>query len=237
MSRADTAVVLAAGRGRRLEPGFGGHRFCKPLIRVAGRTLLERVVHCCRSAGLARIIVITGFRDELIDEEIARWNRGDVHTIHNDRWRAPNGVSLLAARPAAGGDFVLLMADHLLDQSILDDVAAAPVPPSGATLAVDRKLAEVYDLNDATKVSFDGRSIQHIGKRLGSFNAVDCGVFRCTAGVFDALDATPHSRAPSVSDGMRVLARTGRLWALDIGDRWWEDVDTPAVVERVAKRA
>lgn len=64
---ADTAVILAAGMGSRLAASGDAETFSKPLMVVGGKSLLERTIGCCRAAGARRIIVVTGFRAELIE--------------------------------------------------------------------------------------------------------------------------------------------------------------------------
>ena len=36
----------------------------------------------------------------------------------------------------------------------------------------------------------------------------------------------------SLSDGVRLMARERKVAAVDIGDAWWQDVDTPAMLHR-----
>ena len=49
-----TAIILAAGRGSRLDPQHGSTDFSKPLIKLGGVSLLERTVDNCRAAGAKR---------------------------------------------------------------------------------------------------------------------------------------------------------------------------------------
>ena len=50
-----TAIILAAGKGERLKPLTT--QTPKPLIKVAGRTLLERSIDCLDQSGIKKIIV------------------------------------------------------------------------------------------------------------------------------------------------------------------------------------
>ena len=59
-----TAVVLAAGEGRRLEPLT--NRRPKPMVPVANRPLLEHVVEAVAAAGINRIALVVGYRQERI---------------------------------------------------------------------------------------------------------------------------------------------------------------------------
>jgi choline kinase len=221
------AVILAAGRGSRLAASQAvPSEFSKPLLRVGGRSLLEHCLQACSAAGLQRAVVVTGYRADLVREELQRIDRSSTIEVHNDRWNEPNGVSVLAARSVLEGDFLLLMADHLFDPSILTDLMDAG-GSAAVTLATDYRPEGVLDLEDATKVRVIGSRIVAIGKDLADFNAVDCGLFYCTHELFAALDRAARNAPPSLTAGLVELIDSGTFSALDIGDRWWQDVDTP----------
>ena len=133
------------------------------------------------------------------------------------------------------GDFLLTMSDHLFEASILDDLARLP-SRDGVTLAVDYRIEAVFDLDDATKVQVEDGRIVAIDKRLTTYNAVDCGLFRCSPRVFDALAEAQAGGRMSLSDGMQGLGRRGLFHAMDIGTRWWQDVDTPEMAQEATAR-
>lgn len=226
--RTRAAVILAAGRGSRLDPGTGASEgFSKPLIRVGGMTLLERTVTACREAGAERILVVTGFRAHLVRGEVARWNRGDVEVVHNPDWQRKNGLSLYACKDHLDESFALMMSDHIFDPAILAELLRIEPPTDGAVLAVDRKIDRVFDLDDATKVGLEGDHIRRIHKQLDRYDAIDTGLFLCTPAVFAACEDAMVDGDCSLSDAMGVLGRADRFVAHDIGDGWWQDVDTP----------
>lgn len=228
---AKTAVILAAGRGSRLDPGGNASEFSKPLMRLGERSLLERTVTSCRRAGARRIVVVTGFRAELVEAEAQRLSRGDVETIYNPDWQKANGLSLLACAPHIDEDFALMMSDHIFENSILADVLSLTPVPGSVTLAVDYKIDEVFDLDDATKVQVEGGRIASISKVLPEYNAIDCGLFLCTPAIFDALKkASADTGDCSLSQGMDLIGHARKFFPFDIGSRRWQDVDTPEML-------
>ncbi len=60
------AVVLAAGKGTRMESELP-----KVLVPVAGRPMLRYVIDALRAAGVGRIVVVVGYREDLVREELA----------------------------------------------------------------------------------------------------------------------------------------------------------------------
>lgn len=220
-------LIIAAGTGGRLrEKGPS-----KPLIRVKGVALLERVIARARSAGVDRFFVVSGYRGEdvraALDALSAREAIPIVHIVNED-WERANGVSVLKAKPFLQGTFLLTMCDHLVDPEILRALMSTQPPPDTVTLAVDFNVAgSINDLADVTRVKCSDGRIEHIGKVIRDFNAIDTGVFLCTPVLFDALEASQASGDDSLSGAMNVLARWDKARAFDIQGRLWLDVDDP----------
>ena len=76
----DTAMVLAAGMGKRMRPLTATQP--KPLVRVAGKPLVDHTLDRLAEAGIARAVVNVHYLAEHLEVSEA--------TIH--RWIAQNGV-------------------------------------------------------------------------------------------------------------------------------------------------
>ncbi|MFH1219148.1 MAG: NTP transferase domain-containing protein [Candidatus Eisenbacteria bacterium] len=166
----------------------------------------------------------------------SRHRRLAIAYIRNPRWREPNGISLYAARRAihAGETFLLVMSDHLLPPRVISQVARARA--SKCILAVDPNLSKVFDLPDATKVRVVGGLPVAIGKRLRSYDAVDCGLFRLDRRVFAALRVSFAEGVMSLSGGVKQLIANGDLEVLPIGKgAFWLDIDTPRAYKQALK--
>jgi bifunctional UDP-N-acetylglucosamine pyrophosphorylase/glucosamine-1-phosphate N-acetyltransferase/UDP-N-acetylglucosamine pyrophosphorylase len=66
MSSQPLAIVLAAGKGKRM-----ASQLPKVLVPVLGRPMIRYVVDAIRAAGIPRIIAVVGFRGELVRQELA----------------------------------------------------------------------------------------------------------------------------------------------------------------------
>jgi len=222
-----TGLIIAAGMGSRLADE---RAIPKPLRQVAGLTLLRRIIMLAVRAGLTRIVVVVGYQKEKIISYIAEesWPI-PVECVDNPDWQKSNGVSVLAARARITENFVLLMADHIFEANTLRDLCASPLNGVEAVLAVDYKIDTIFDMPDATKVKAHNGKITEIGKELTDYNCIDTGMFLMTPGVFEALEhARTLSGDCSLSEGIRALAKVGRMAIFDIGKNYWQDVDTPA---------
>ena len=116
------------------------------------------------------------------------------------------------------------MGDHLFDGSILDCVVEQG-NPSELNLAVDHKIKAIFDLDDAMKVQTSGDRVVAIGKKLGTYDAIDTGIFLCPNELFEYLRGFAARRL-QLADGVRLMAEERKVRAIEIGDAWWQDVDT-----------
>ena len=229
--RATSALIIAGGAGARLQRVTG--LVPKPLLKLCGVPLVKRIIMTASRAGITRFVIVTGYEADRFHEALSHDSSLDdcrIEWVHNDRWNLPNGVSALAARSHLDEPFALLMADHLFDGRTLERLLEEPVVEGECLLAIDRKIESVYDLDDATKVDVRGDRVVQIDKELQEYNAVDTGMFLCTPALFDALDAVNGPEGCALSDGIRALAGEGRMRAFDIGEGFWQDVDTPEML-------
>lgn len=231
------AVILAAGRGTRLRTSADD--LPKPLHEVGGTALIKRTILTLASAGVTRVVVVTGFMADRVTAAVT----GDpayaaagvrIELAHNPDFERQNGISVLVGGRVVGGPFLLSMADHLYTAAIAKAVAAADLAAADLYLATDRRIDEVFDLDDATKVKTEDGRIVDIGKTIPVYDRIDCGVFAVTPRLLDALSEVLAERGDcSLSEGVRRLADRGRARVQDIGDEWWQDVDTPEDLARV----
>lgn len=225
-------LILAAGMGSRLETATGALRL-KPLLPVAGKPLILRVIEGMQAVGCRKVIVVTGFLGEELRAGIRQAYSGDAELcfVDNPDYQRSNGLSVWAARELLDGSFILSMADHVISPEIMRLAAAHQPLTDGATLLVDRKIEKVFDLDDATKVRTDGDQIVAIGKQLTDYDCIDTGVFVCTPGLVRAIGHVAEQRGDaSLSEGVQQLASEGRMRVLDVGDANWMDVDTPEML-------
>lgn len=218
-------VILAAGMGTRLR----ARAPVKPLAPVAGVALIDRVVEAARAGGATRFVVATGYEAARLEAHLA----GRAEIVRNEEWEKPNGHSVLAAAGRLDERFLLLMADHLFDPAIVRDLIGAA---SGhLTLAVDRRLDNpLVDPDDATKVELatDGRIVR-IGKTLDRYDAFDTGIFVATPALAEAIrESIARGGSGSLSEGVQALADEAGAFTLEIGGRWWIDVDDEAALLR-----
>jgi len=114
-----TAIVLAAGVGRRLAERYGDLPKC--LIEVGGRSLLLRLIDGLRETGVERIVVVVGFGAEAVRSAVAAMP--DVTCVMNDRFREGAILSLWTAGRHLEGDVLIMDADVLCPNALLRRLA------------------------------------------------------------------------------------------------------------------
>lgn len=230
------AIILAAGLGSRLNANEGH----KLMVELGGRTMLAWHLANFARLGVQQVTVITGYEHEALTRAIATLPADQIPrgitlgTAHNPDFRTSNGISVLTGVDAVpdGIPFWLTMSDHLFDPALFDTLhhSFRPGPEVQGMLVVDRKLATIFDMPDATKVSLDPTSgrLRAIGKDLADFDLVDAGLFWCGTGFVQALRAEKaHRQDCSTSDAVRRLDALGQFAFWDLGPHLWQDVDTP----------
>jgi len=222
------AVILAAGDGTRLRPYTNDRP--KPLVRLLGLTLVERVLLAAKKAGVRDFVVVLGYKGELIRKRLGDGSRYGVRIeyVTNEHWEKGNGSSLLAAEKALRGEkqFLTLMADHIVDPEVIRCALRHASASDDCLLCVDRDLESIVDPDDATKVRTEGGRAVAIGKQIRKYDAVDTGVFVFSPIIFDALRRAQKGGRVGLTDGVREVVKENRLRIVEISGLFWIDVDS-----------
>jgi len=169
VSRAAKVVILSAGQGRRLSPLTDDRPKC--LIELSGKSLLHWQLDSLRSVGVKEAVVITGFRAERVDEEIARLDLPgmSVRTMFNPFYALTDNLATCwLARGELAGDVMILNGDTLFEPAIAEKLLAAL--PAEITVSIDRKAS--YD-DDDMRVLTEGDLLKAIGKTITEYNGGD----------------------------------------------------------------
>ncbi len=219
--RPRTAVVLAAGNSERLRTVTGGGS--KLLLRIGGLPLIERTVRMAIRIGMDRIVVVAGHDAEQIANAAERAGSGRVVVVRAPDWEPGNGSSLAAAAAVVGEEpmFLLLTADHVLDEAALRALLEADGP------------AALVDPNPDTAVLAEGTRAVLRGGRIVAFGKsresglVDCGAFCVPPAVFACQVEAAAGGDFGLAGALTRLAirEPVRAVPMPMGSRW-QDVDT-----------
>ena len=109
----------------------------KCLLKVGGRTLLERTVEAMRQAGISEFVVVTGYRADMIRDFLSAYDESLSFTfLHNADYEHNNNIYSLwmAGEVVRGKDFLLMDSDIFCDPAAVVRIAQEPE----SALAVNR---------------------------------------------------------------------------------------------------
>jgi histidinol-phosphate/aromatic aminotransferase/cobyric acid decarboxylase-like protein/choline kinase len=151
------AVILTAGRGRRMEPLSSTCH--KALLEIGGITILGRALDSLVKAGVTPITVVTGYRADDISQFIStRYPEVRVRYVHNEDYETTNNIVSLALALESltyEEDVILIECDLLFEPHLITDLITHP----GANVA----LVDQYRTGmDGTVVSIENGYVSQV---------------------------------------------------------------------------
>ncbi len=128
------AIVLAAGRGKRLTPYTANRPKC--LLPIGQRSILERQIQTMRELGIDDITVVKGYAADSIDLPGLRYYVNPDYTTTNMVY------SLFCAEAELAGDVVISYADVLFESRVLGSLLS--VEPRDVAVVGDTMWREYY---------------------------------------------------------------------------------------------
>ncbi len=107
----DTAMVLAAGMGKRMRPLTAAQP--KPLVRVAGKALIDHALDRLVAAGIKRAVVNVHYLADALEAHLAE--RSDIQIIISDERNRllETGGGLIKAKELLPDPFFCLNSDNI----------------------------------------------------------------------------------------------------------------------------
>lgn len=238
------AIILAAGRGKRLEGhNPDGHPKC--LMEFGGRSLLARHLDLLYRFGMQTADLVVGYEADRIIEHVATLNsRPDVAYHFNPRYEQGSVISLWAATDTlcAGAPVLVMDADVLYHPDILQRLVETDVENC---YLLDRNFVPGEEpvkiaVRDGVMVEFrkrlaPGLHYDLVGESVGFFRfGPDCAAAlaaRCARYDAEGLADAPHEEA--LRD--ELLARPGDFGFEDVSGLPWIEIDFPEDVVRAGE--
>lgn len=226
-----SAMVLAAGLGKRMRPVTD--HLPKPLIEIAGQTLLDHAIDRLAAAGVDRVVVNLHYKSEMIAERLARRREPRIELSREERLLETGG-GVKRALPLLGDHFFVLNGDILW----LDGFASAL-----------GRLADAFDPHQMDALLLLQRTTSAIGyDGIGDYFLDPLGVPRrrgereVAPYIFAGIQILHRRLFAGVDDEVFSLKRlydraedAGRLAAV-VHDGEWFHVGTPQGLEATHAR-
>ncbi len=229
--RVAKAVVLAAGKGVRLWPLTENRS--KHMIPVAGRPVIEHVVSAIRSSSIRRLVLVTGYEDELIKKHLgdgAKWGVKIEYVRQSDISGTASAVSV-AREQVEGRDFLVVYGDVVVStvaiRRVLDTYKMRGYKPTVGLVPVSRP--ESYGMAK-TSEEWLTEIVEKPQPSASPSNLANTGIYVLSPIIFDYLETTSKSGRGEfeITDAISSLARTGApvAWA-SIASSEWQDIGRP----------
>lgn len=215
------AVVMAAGEGTRMGPLTKTRP--KPLLPVAGTTLLENVMDQCVDV-VDGFVLVVGYEAEMVREHVGDTYEGlpVEYAVQEEQLGTAHAVE--QAEPSVDDRFLLLNADVVVDDSLVRALAES-----------ERYAMAVRDVPDPSNygvVSLDGDRVTGIVEKPAEppSSLANLGAYAFGADVFDYVAATEQSERGeyeitesierALDDGVSITAVEYAGDWLDVGRPW-----------------
>jgi choline kinase len=120
-----TAIILAAGVGKRLHAASGGRPKC--LIEIGGKSLLRRLLESLAACGVRDAVVVTGFGEAAVRDAVTSPPPGlRVQTAFNARFEEGAILSLATANAWLDRPVLVMDADVLCSTAMIRALVDSP---------------------------------------------------------------------------------------------------------------
>lgn len=222
----DTAMVLAAGLGKRMRPLTASQP--KPLVRVAGRALIDHALDRLADAGVAKAVVNVHYLADALEAHVTARRAPEV-TISDERAKLlETGGGMAKALPLLPDPFFALNSDNIwLDgpKNAFADLSAAWDPDTMDALLLLVPHARAFNFNGPGDFHMDalGRLTRRQPARIAPF-------------IYSGIQLVSHRLMREAPDGAfstnilwnRAMAE-GRLYGRAFTGLWFE-VGTPQAI-------
>ncbi len=210
------AVVLAAGEGKRLRPFT--ETMPKVMLPVANKPLLEYVFDATRKSGISEIIVVVGYKKEVIMEHFKDYKNIKITYVHQDR-QLGTAHALLQAKKHIKEPFIVLAGDNIID------------PASIAKLIKDQSdysllIKEHPHTSKYGVVFVENKNISRIVEKpkedVGRY--ISTGIYKLPASVFSDIERCYTQGIHALSSVIQTLVEKGKHINTLLAKSWMDIV-------------
>ena len=210
------AIIIAAGRGRRLMPTTADAPKC--YAEVAGKRLIDWGLKALADCGIRDICFIGGYRIERVRADYPQFT-----FRHNADWQNNNILaSLMCAEDLMGGPFLCTDSDVLFTADV---VAGTLANPADIVLSVDTRWLDRYQHRhqhpptDAEKVTVAAGRVTRVHRAIDPVEAYGefTGIAKfTTAGAMQLREHYHHCRRRYADKSFREAAAFAKAYLIHL---------------------
>lgn len=206
------AVILAAGEGKRLRPYT--ETIPKVMLPVANKPVLEYVVDAVKKSGITEIIIVVGYKKEVIMEYFKDYKDAKITYVIQDK-QLGTSHALLQARNHIKDSFIVLSGDNIIDQNSISKlikdkskysilIKEHPYPSKYGVVFVEKgKLKEI---------------VEKPKEDLGKF--ISTGIYKLPNSIFNKIKELASQGIYDLSSVIQSIVDKGENINTIIADSW-----------------
>jgi choline kinase/phosphatidylglycerophosphate synthase len=190
-----------------------------------GVTILDLILKRVEKIKSPRILVVmrpqfkNTFKERL---------KGKAELVETDVEEFGNLYSVsLATRCLDADSFLLLMSDHIFEQSILDRVLSLK-SQAAFTVCLDKKPSRA-EAREGLKLALREGAVVNADKTISPQYGIDTGVILCRENSKAYIERAIGNFGckATIADALNLAAADGKVDYVDVTGKLWKDVDTP----------
>ncbi|MHA1146736.1 MAG: bifunctional sugar-1-phosphate nucleotidylyltransferase/acetyltransferase [Promethearchaeota archaeon] len=228
------AVILAAGEGNRLRPITSTKP--KPMIPIAGKPLLEHTIFGLKEAGIKEILLVVGYKQELIKEyfQTKEEDMGvKIDYITQEKYLGTAHAANYAKEFVKDDTFLMMYGDLLVDNQIFKDVIESynTLDAKGLISLITVENPQAYGIISLDSNGFVEKIVEKPAPELNAGNLANAGIYIFDSLIFKAIKKTKKSIRGEYefTDSMEILINElkEKIIGYTIKDKFWSDIGLP----------
>jgi len=206
------AVILAAGEGKRLRPFT--ETMPKVMLPVANKPVLEYVFDAVKNSGIDEIIVVVGYKKEVIMEYFKNYEDIDITYVVQDK-QLGTAHALLQAKKYINDSFIVLSGDNIIDQSSISKlikdkskhsilIKEHPHPSKYGVVFVEKNILKEI--------------VEKPKEELGRF--ISTGIYKLPSSVFDDVEGLASQGVYALTSVVQLIVDRGENISTVTADLW-----------------
>ena len=210
------AVILAAGEGKRLRPFT--ETMPKVMLPVANKPILEHVFDAIKKTGMDEIIIVVGYKKEVIMDYFKDYKGIKITYITQDK-QLGTAHALLQAKDQIKESFIVLAGDNIIDNESIQKLILDRSEYS--ILVKEHSCPSKYGvvfLENQNLIELVEKPEEEIGKFIST------GIYKFPKTVFKKLEQLNKQGIHDLSSVVQSLLMDGILFSTNTADSWMDIV-------------
>ncbi len=227
------AVILAAGIGKRLRPLTNTRP--KPLIPIGGAPLLEHSINNIKNIGIKEILLIVGYKNEMIKEYFGdgqdKFGVKIKYVIQEKRLGTAHAAKC-CQNFVENKPFLLMNGDVITDEQVFIDVVKLFQEGNcdGIITLFSVENPESFGIISLDEQGYAKEIVEKPIKGLNVGNLANAGIYIFNSKLFDAIDQTKKSIRGEyeITDSFAIMIKKGlKILGYDLSQFFWSDIGLP----------